>query len=89
MENKCLHVLLLEELMELDIYIQLTHTLTYTHNRNTYWGFKNNLFQLGNNVMYASLMLHGKRGRRVCLLYCDITYFLKIYWFCSCIDVLL
>ena len=79
MKNKCLQMLLLEVLMELDMYVPLAHTFTRTHNRNTYSGFKNDLFQLGSNVMYASLMLYGKGGRRICLLYCNIANLLKMY----------
>lgn len=81
MKNKCLHMLLLEVLMELDMYIPLAHVFTCTHNRNTYPGFENDLFQLGNNVMYALLMLYGKGRRRICLLYCNIANLLKMYWF--------
>lgn len=82
MKNKCLHMLLLEVLMELDMYIPLARIFTCTHNRNTYLGFGNDLVQLGSNVMYASLMLYGKGGRRICLLYCNIANLLKMYWFC-------
>lgn len=64
------------------VYIPLAHIFTCTHNRNTYLGFENDLFQLGNNVMYALLMLYGKGGRRICLLYCNMANLLKMYWFC-------